>query len=267
MSFLFGPPNIEKLKQKRDIGALIKAMKSKDLGVSMEAAAALGDLKAPEATDPLIEMLEEPLGKLECKAAAAKALGKISGASAEQILGRYAESSSAIVQKPLFALALAEGLISIGTETSLNSVNAMRRGNSNPMVRVAVVDLLGKSKNPHAIKPLLSALNDPDPAETLGPSTEPYFHPILNTFRDRFVRQAAVEALAGFGASAMEQLKDWPKGDPRVEIAAGIAMMHIRVQLLGHDEAKNFLLTVSQNEHANDTVRSEARKLLEKLGD
>src|SRR5690554_3034255 len=61
MSFLglFGPPNIEKMKARRDIKGLIKALSyQKDEEIRADAASALGELEEQSAIDPLINTLE-----------------------------------------------------------------------------------------------------------------------------------------------------------------------------------------------------------------
>jgi len=56
---LFGPPDIEKLKKKRDADGLIKALSHKDPGISGQAARTLGELGDRRAVKPLIATLED----------------------------------------------------------------------------------------------------------------------------------------------------------------------------------------------------------------
>jgi len=62
MSFfqrLFGPPNIEKLKAKRDVKGLIEALDyERDISVRQAATKALGEIGDEQAIDPLIETLK-----------------------------------------------------------------------------------------------------------------------------------------------------------------------------------------------------------------
>ncbi len=56
--WLFGPPNVEKLKIKRDVKRLITALKyQNDEKVRKAAVAALGEIKDPRAVEPLIAIL------------------------------------------------------------------------------------------------------------------------------------------------------------------------------------------------------------------
>lgn len=54
---IFGPPNIEKLKQKRKVGSLIKLLSKGMLHQRLEAADALAEMHAGEATRPILERI------------------------------------------------------------------------------------------------------------------------------------------------------------------------------------------------------------------
>ncbi len=58
MLFKFFKPNIEKLKEKRDVRGLIKALDHKDYMIRKKAIEALGELKANEAIEHLIRVLK-----------------------------------------------------------------------------------------------------------------------------------------------------------------------------------------------------------------
>ena len=56
---LFGRPNIRRLKNRRDIGGLLKALDyKKDENIRSQAAEALGDLKEKSAVEPLLNLLD-----------------------------------------------------------------------------------------------------------------------------------------------------------------------------------------------------------------
>ena len=79
--FLFGPPNVEKMKARRDVNGLIKALgyqkgDSFDArSIRRDAARALGELEDPRAVEPLIAALGDE--RSDVRQAAAEALGKI----------------------------------------------------------------------------------------------------------------------------------------------------------------------------------------------
>lgn len=56
---IFGPPNVEKMKQKRDIEGLTKALRHKEVTIRHKAASALGELDDPQCADPLIAALDD----------------------------------------------------------------------------------------------------------------------------------------------------------------------------------------------------------------
>ena len=68
----FGPPNIEKLKAKRDVKGLIKALGyQKDYFVRKAAAMALGEIMDPRAIKPLIAVFKERRSDIQREIAAA----------------------------------------------------------------------------------------------------------------------------------------------------------------------------------------------------
>ena len=119
--FLFGPPNVEKMKARRDVNGLIKALRyRKDKGVRASAAEALVKIGAP-AVEPLIAALKDK--DSDVRYAAAKALGEIKDPRAVE---------------PLIA--------ALGDESS--------------GVRLAAAKSLGEIKDPRAVEPLSAALKD-----------------------------------------------------------------------------------------------------------
>lgn len=72
---IFGKPNIEKLKEKRDVEGLIKALKDKNEIVRENAAEALGDIGDERAVEPLLKVLKTR-SKYVRRAALEKIVGK-----------------------------------------------------------------------------------------------------------------------------------------------------------------------------------------------
>jgi HEAT repeat protein len=78
---LFGPPNVNKMREKQDVPGLIKALRyEKDENVREAAAEALGALGDPRAVTPLIAALTDQSS--EMRLSASEALGEIGNASA-----------------------------------------------------------------------------------------------------------------------------------------------------------------------------------------
>ena len=77
-------PNIEKLKKRRDVEGLIRALKDSDEGVRREAAKALGEIGDSRAVEPLIEALKDRNEDVQKNAA--YALGEIGDSRAVEPL-------------------------------------------------------------------------------------------------------------------------------------------------------------------------------------
>lgn len=93
---LFGPPNIEKLKEKGDIEGLLRALGSasptvlspKELAIRVQAATALGNFGDDRVVQALMEVVTSEHGwQRDIQAAAAQALGAIGDPSAADTLG------------------------------------------------------------------------------------------------------------------------------------------------------------------------------------
>jgi HEAT repeat protein len=54
---LFGPPNVDKLRDKRDLEGLAKALAADDAGVRDDAARAFGDIGDPAAAKLIVERM------------------------------------------------------------------------------------------------------------------------------------------------------------------------------------------------------------------
>lgn len=72
---LFGTPDIEDLKQKRNVKALIRALKRSDQKSRIEAAKALEQIGDPVAVEPLVARLKDNSDLVRQKAA--EALGEM----------------------------------------------------------------------------------------------------------------------------------------------------------------------------------------------
>lgn len=77
---LFGPPDVEKMKAKRDVKGLIKALGYEKNAIRKSAAEVVGEIRDASAVVPLIATLEDK--DWEIRHSAAEALGKIGDARA-----------------------------------------------------------------------------------------------------------------------------------------------------------------------------------------
>jgi HEAT repeat protein len=85
---MFGPPNIASLKARKNIKALIKALKHTNCQTKLDAAKALGELKESQAIEPLITLLNDPGTNDEVLEAAINALAGIDAiTSVVQLVG------------------------------------------------------------------------------------------------------------------------------------------------------------------------------------
>ncbi len=197
---LFGPPNVEKLKEKKDVKGLINALGyGKDYKVRSAAAQALGEIRDHHAVEPLITALKDKNNDV-CTDAA-RALGEIGDPRAE------------------------DGLIA-----AINSISRY--------TRTAAVEALGRIGDLRAVEPLVTTLGDvagnvrDAAAKALGnlgwkPSSDEkgaQYHiarrewnicvdlgqaavlPLVAALKDKDLQQDAEEALGQIGQPAVQSL-------------------------------------------------------------
>lgn len=209
---LFGPPDVEKLKEKENIQGLIKALKYEDSSdIRRDAALALGDLGDPQAVEPLIILLKD-MDKRWCKWAAAEALGKIGDDRAVEPLIDALKVDRVRKQT---ATALGE----IGDPRALEPLIAALE-DKDFKVRRAAVQALGKIGDPRAVEPLIDVMEEkitrPSAVEALGKISDeraikalisalelPIIYPSSS---DRKTRKKAVQALKKIGPPAVDAL-------------------------------------------------------------
>jgi HEAT repeat protein len=193
---LFGSPNIEKMKARRDVPGLIKVVgQGEDINLRKAALLALGELKEPRAV-PAITAL---LGDVHLKQEVVHALGEIGDRSA-------AEPLTALLGNEEMRQRAADALIKIGSPSIYYLTVAL--GDNDYNVRWISAIALGKIGDTRAVEPLVRALGD----DMLG------------------VRHNAVEALDRLGwqptpdangARYYIEKQDWEKiasiGEPAVE--------------------------------------------------
>jgi HEAT repeat protein len=247
---LFGPPNVENLKAKRNIKGLIKALGyQEDTTVRSAAAEALGQIGDVEAAEPLIAALKD-IDKL-VRLRAAQALGRIGNERAVKPLiaalrdddrlmrEAAAEALEHLDWQPDKSEAGADYWIvkrqwakcaKIGAPAVEPLIAVLKDGDDN--VRRGVAKALGKTGDPRAVEPLIAALKDGSvrraAAGALAQIGTSAVEPLVSTLKDndRLVRKAAARALGQIGdARAIEPLTAALKdGDRLVREAAAEAL-------------------------------------------
>ncbi|NSW54250.1 MAG: HEAT repeat domain-containing protein [Anaerolineae bacterium] len=178
---LFGPPNIEKMKAKKDVEGLIKALSyQKDWLLRQDAAQALGDLADARSVEPLIAALDDE--NHEVSEYAAVALGRIGGVRTTELL-----------------------------------ITALTDGSGSEGVRSSAAKALGEIGDSRAVESLIAALEDKNhkvseyAAAALGRiggarTTELLIAALTDVSLSGDVRSSAAKALVQIGAPSVESL-------------------------------------------------------------
>ncbi|MDI7274909.1 MAG: HEAT repeat domain-containing protein, partial [Anaerolineae bacterium] len=258
---LFGPPNVEKLKAKRDVAGLVKALKSPNWEVRRNAATALGEIGDRQAVEALIASLQDPEGAVRHHAVVA--LGKLGDRRALPAL-----------RTMLFAVRLAnkldssvetiiEALGSIGDRSVVQDLVPCLDDGYDRNVR-ATLKALGSIAAPSAIPPLLRYARTA-PGSMRGPLADafarigaPAVEPLVASLAEKEGGWAA-SALAQIGAPAVGALLAASKsGQEVVQERAIRALVQIR------PPAVDALL--SAFESGKGPVRQRALEALAELG-
>lgn len=236
---LFGT-DVGTLKEKRDIRALISALKSKDPEVQYHAAEALGDLGDERAVGALISALrDEELSGVRWKAA--EALSKIGVPAVDPLIGELRNDDDDVRWKAAIALGEIGDQRAIGPLISLLGdpdrfvrsraayalgliggpavdplVGALQKGDGN--LRWGAAIALGKIHDIRAIDPLIRALADKyenvraESARSLAAIGKPALEPLVRflKFSDRTIRIEVVTALG--------ELKDTDAVQPLIQM-------------------------------------------------
>lgn len=210
-------PNVEKLKAKRNVEGLIKALSyEKDPDVREDAASALGEIGNSKAVEPLIKALEDSGNVV--RRYAAEALGKIGDKRAVEPLikalkdSHYKVCNNAADSDYRMRDSAAEALGKIGDKRAFELLirTHLRVSSCLP------ASLLEKISNEETVELLIKALEDMDcvvrwsAAETLGEiGDKRAVEPLIKVLGDEdwLVRKNAAEALGKIGdARAIEPL-------------------------------------------------------------
>jgi HEAT repeat protein len=207
---LFGPPNIDKMKAKRDVQGLIKALSYlKDSSVRWNAASALGELGDSRAVEQLIAALRDE--SFVVRENVARALGVIGDARAVEPLIAALGHPSLSIRSPSLPVI---DIPSLPLRPSPAKERPILR-DEYFSVRSAAAEALGKIGDPQGIQPLISALNDENEwvrraaAQALGEMGNPEtVEPLTVALEDanKDVRVAIAEALGKIGGPALGSL-------------------------------------------------------------
>ena len=151
---LFGPPDISKAQEKRDINGLIKALSYKEVNTRKAAIRALGDLMDRRAVEPLIGVLTDRY--IDVRMEAATALGKLGDSAAlTPLIVALNDEESWVAQEAALALA------KLSDSRALDPlIGALR--STNRFLRQGAADGLGELGDRRAVRPLIAALEDSD---------------------------------------------------------------------------------------------------------
>lgn len=230
---LFGPPNVDKLKRKRDVKGLVKALGHRDAYVAAMAERALRELGDARALEPLAGALHHTSPTVRRKAATL--MGELRDSRAVQLL------KAAIVEERVgwaARQALAEALRHTWT---FEQLVAALTAECQPL-RQAAAQALGEFKDSRALRPLAGLLHDKDKwvakaarEATTSVASESLI--LAAQERDGDTFDDCVRALQAAGSSALVPLRD------------GISAKRVRIRRaaiwglrrIGHEDAVPWL--------------------------
>lgn len=144
---LFGPPDVKRMKEKRDTAGLIKALRDRRREVRLEAAEALGEIGDGSAVDALIETLGDV--REDVRRAAAHSLGELHDPRAVSPL------IAAIRSKFVSGDRAAEALRELGEAAVEQLISVL--SDDDHAVRYYAARTLGELGDARAVEPLIAA--------------------------------------------------------------------------------------------------------------
>ena len=213
------------------VDPLIATLKDVNSYSRLRAARALGMIKDKRATETLISILKDVGEESHIRASAAYALGEIKDSRAvEPLIADLMNTGRGSFDKDAAAEALGE----IGAPAVEYLILAMK----DEAARSHAIKALGKTKDPRAVDPLISALEDKAQgvrfraAESLGDIMDVRaIYPLMTTLadRDRWVRTVAARSLAKIGTPAAEHLLSALKDkNSKIRIGAAEALAYMK---------------------------------------
>jgi HEAT repeat protein len=250
---LFGPPDVEKMKEKKNIKGLIKALNyKKDWSIRADAAGALGDIGDVRAVEPLIAALKH--GEREVRQAITEALGKIGNPQAVEPLIATLKDKEWKVRK-----ASASALGKIGDQRAVEPLIIILKNKlENEDVLKTAAAVLGKIGDYRAVEPLIAVLKGEVRgdrqaiAEALGEIGDTRaVEPLIATLKDEGwpVRECAAKVLDKLGWKPDQGVngvwyliakKDWEKASAlgTVAVEALITALEDEDGAVGNSAAK-----------------------------
>lgn len=150
--WLFGPPKVGKLKSRRDVKGLLKALTyPEDSGVRRFAALALGELGDPRAVDGLDDAIDDE--NRDVRVEAVLALGKVGGPEAVPPLCRAVNSGNKEVVQPALV-----SLGQVGDGAAVPTLLSILAGQGHESQRIEAARALGRIRDSRACDSLLQAL-------------------------------------------------------------------------------------------------------------
>lgn len=188
LGWLIGPPDVKRLKAKRKVSGLIKALNyrkplrsngqviSTGVGVRASAAWALGEIGNPQAVDPLIALLKADYDEALIRHNVAWALGQLRDPRGiEHLIPLLVEADERL------RMVAAEALGKIGDPEGIEHIIPLLKDESYA-VRWYVAWILGETGNPCAVGPLLAGFaEEPNKGWLLYENAEP--EPLNGVFK------------------------------------------------------------------------------------
>ncbi len=267
---IFGPPNIEKMKARRDVDGLIKALAYKkgssegqDRDVRENAASALGELGDQRSVEPLIAALKgHDVGN-----AAVKVLGRIGGGRAVGPLMARLKELEAISGSEGHRVVV-EALSNIGAPAVKSLIVALRDRKAG--LRKDSARLLGRIGDCRAVEGLIAALQDEviwvrdTAAEALGQLGDPRaIEPLAAALKEKGqVGEAAARALGRIGSPPAVDALLAGLDDGQAD-RTQLAIIEALRESGGRRAVKPLIAALKDGERA---VRKAAAEVLEALG-
>ena len=212
---------IERLRNKKDLPGLIKALSNKLPGIRVKATEALGEIGNKSAMEAILPGLN---GDWELRKASAYALGKFGDQRAvKPLFDRLLDRD--IIYKPA-----AESLMNLGSLSVEQLIIGLNDPNKN--LRLASAELLGDIADERAIEPLITALQD----------------------TDKYVRNRTIEALGKLGEH-LHAIKD-ASGENDNRVATIITSILTNVSPDDYRQAAEALVKLGLSDIPSDTPKA-----------